>query len=345
MRDSIFVLQYDTDYMTDVKRHPDYVMGEDYIYEGEKFNEQLREIIPQHPALSGKQIKFYQKPETIISDLIQYHDEVLGVLNFCDDYADRIQLYKIPSLFDIYGIPYSGYTTTHLILGENKFYCYSLAKQLGINVPDTILCTKHNLVDVKFKKFPLFVKPNDGGGSEGVEFENVVSSKDQLLAFGNKMLAKYGEIVISEFLPGDEVTLGILRHGDQITVLTPRLMHFKGFADTQKVWTSTLKWDHHPKPGPRELTYTPLNGNIAVKEKLIADSIALFQMMECKDFARVDWKYDAKGVPKFLDFNECPNITEESAFYWCLTHSGLSLKDLIFAVIDNLLRATKTGKD
>ncbi len=344
MRDSIFVLLYDTDYMTDVKSHPEYHIPEFYVQEGEKFNQQLKEIILKHPALSDKQIKFYQKPETLITDFLHCHDEVMGVLNFCDDYADRIALFKIPSLFEMYGIPYSGYTTKNLILADNKFYCYSLAKQLGINVPETFLCTKFNFHELKIKKFPVFVKPNVGGGSEGVEFENVIFTKDQLVAFGNKMLAKYDEILISEFLPGDEVTIGIMRHEDQIITLTPRLMHYKGFPETQKVWTSTLKWDHHPKPSPQELIKTPLNGNLAVKEKLIADSITIFKMLECKDIARLDWKYNSKGVLYFLDFNENPNITEESAFYWCLTHSGLSLKDVIFAVIDNLLRAIKTGR-
>jgi D-alanine-D-alanine ligase len=345
MRDSIFVLLYDTDYMTDVKSHPDYSIPEFYVQEGEKFNQQLKEIIPLHPALSDKQVNFYQKPETLIADLDHYQNDVRGVLNFCDDYADRVALFKLPSLFEMYGIPYSGYTTRNLVLLENKFYCYSLAKQLGINVPETFLCTKYNFHELNIKKFPVFVKPNEGGGSEGVEFENVVFSKDELFAFGNKMLAKYGEIVISEFLPGDEVTIGFMRDGDQIITLTPRLMHFKGFTDNQKVWTSTLKWDHHPKPGPRELIKTELDGNLAAKKKLITDSLTIFQMMECKDTARIDWKYDANGVLKFLDFNENPNITEESAFYWCLTHSGRSLKDVIFAVIDNLIRAIKTGKN
>ncbi len=344
MQDLIFVLLYDTDYMANEKAHPDYFLPASYAQEGEKLNTQLREIILQHPGLSGKNIKFYQKPEELISDVIQHQDEIMGILNFCDDYGDRTALFKIPALFEMYGIQYSGYTTRNLILAENKFYSFSLVKQLGIKVPDTFLCTKYNFHDLKINKFPVFVKPNDGGGSEGVEIENVILSKDQLVDFGNKMLAKYDEIVISEFLPGDEVTIGVIRHRDQIIPLTPRLMQYKGFTDIQKVWTATLKWDHHSKPGPRELVKLELDGKLDVKEKLIADSIKIFQMMECKDFARIDWKFDAKGTPKFLDFNENPMITEESAFYWCLTHKGLSLKDLIFTVIDNLLRAIETGK-
>ncbi len=345
MQDLIFVLLYDTDYMANEKYHPDYILHEGYVHEGEKLNNQLKEIILQHPGISGKRVKFYQHPESMISDLMHFHDEALGVLNFCDDYADRIALFKIPSLFEIYGIPFSGYTTKNLVLAENKFYCYSLAKQLGINVPETYLVTRHNVQDLKIEKFPVFVKPNDGGGSEGVELENVILSNDQLSAFIHKILTKYDEIVVSEYLPGEEVTIGIIRHEDQIIPLTPRLMQYKGFTDTQKVWTSTLKWDHHPKPGPRELIKTELDGKIAVKEKLITDSIKLFNMMECKDFARIDWKFDAKGTLNFLDFNENPMITEESAFYWSLTHKGLSLKDLIFVVIDNLLRVIKTGRN
>ncbi len=344
MQDLVYVLLYDTDYLTDEKAHPDYVLPEGYAQEGIRFNKQLSELILKHPALAGKQVKFYQKPEAIISDILQYHEEILGVLNFCDDYGDRTALFKIPSLFEIYGIPFSGYTTKNLILAENKFYCYSLAKQLGINVPDTILCTKLNFADVKFKKYPVFVKPNDGGGSEGVEFDNVIMSEDKLKAFGNKMLQKYDEIVISEYLPGDEVTLGIIRHGNQIIPLTPRLMQYKGFKDTQKVWTSTLKWDHHPKPGPTELVKTELDGSLASTKKLVAESIKIFQMMACKDFARIDWKFDSKGVPKFLDFNENPMITEESGFYWCLVHKGFTLQDLVFAVIDNLLEASKMAR-
>jgi D-alanine-D-alanine ligase len=344
MQDIVYVLLYDTDYMAHVNAHPGYILSKDYIEEGERFNRQLTDLIPHHPGLVGKQIKFYQKPKSFISDLIQYHEEVLGILNFCDDYAERSALFKIPSLFEIYGIPYSGYTTKNLILAENKFYCYNLAKQLGIKVPATVLCTKYNFKDLKINKFPVFVKPNDGGGSEGIDFVNVVHSREQLDIFGQEMLGKYGEIVISEFLPGDEVTIGIMRRGEEIIPLTPRLMHYKGFQDVPKVWTAELKWDHHPKPGPNELEKTEFNGNTAITERLIADSIKIFHMMECKDFARLDWKFDATGVLKFLDFNENPMITEESGFYWCLAHKGFTLQDLIFAVIDNLLQANKVQR-
>jgi len=342
MRDLIFVLLYDTDYMADKESHPAYLLTEDYIEEGKKFNSQMRDIIPRHQGLAGKEIRFYQKPESLISDLVQDHDDVLGILNFCDDYAERNALFKITSLFEIYDIPFSGYTTKNLILAENKFYCYSLAKQIGINVPETYFCSKYNYRDIKIKKFPVFVKPNDGGGSEGVDFTNVIYSQDQLDAFSQEMLAKYDEIVISEFVPGDEITLGILRHGNEIIPLTPRLMHFKEFQNLPKVWTATLKWDHHPKSGSRELVKTEFNGNLAVREKLITDSIKIFQMIECKNFARIDWKFDDSGVLKFLDFNENPMISEESAFYWCLLHKGLTLNDLVFAVIDNLLGAIET---
>jgi D-alanine-D-alanine ligase len=223
---------------------------------------------------------------------------------------------------------------------HNKFYSYSIAKELGINVPETHFCTKANAYDVHVTRFPVIVKPNDQGGSEGIEFRNVVYDQVQLATLVQDVTGKYGEAIIQEFLPGNEVTIGVFRHGDDLVPTEPRMSQFRNFGNDPAILAGCMKW--HLDEGNREIIKTTFDGDPATKEQLIGDTMRFFKTFDCKDFARADWKQDTNGTYRFIDLNENPGYYSTSLFRWCLEKKGLCFKDLVFAIIDNILASIET---
>jgi D-alanine-D-alanine ligase len=51
-----------------------------------------------------------------------------------------------------------------------------------------------------------------------------------------------------------------------------------------------------------------------LEARLQQDAIAVYQKLECKDFARVDFRVDVKGQPWFLEINPLPTFAPDGTF-------------------------------
>jgi len=341
MKHAIFILLYDTAYMRDyIKRYPgkDVILTQEYIKKTDDLNNELIQMVQQYPGTARFNLKFYTQPFKFIKDFVRQSKNVAGVLNFCDDHTDQTALLSISALFEMFGVPCSGFTTRSLMTSHNKFYSCSVVKELGINVPETHFCTKHNVRDMHITRFPVIIKPIDEGGSEGIDFCNVVHDQNQLTSIVNDITSKYGDAIVQEFLPGSEVTIGVFRHGNEIIPTEPRMSRFINFDDVPAIIASNVKWHLDKK---HEVVISTFDGDKTIKEQLINDTIRIFKTFNCRDFARVDWKQDANGVYRFIDYNENPGYYSTSLFRWCLVNKGLTFPDLIHAIIDNLIARIK----
>ncbi|HME52671.1 MAG TPA: hypothetical protein VKM55_10670 [Candidatus Lokiarchaeia archaeon] len=342
-KDLIYVLLYDTRYMLDYKanhpeKYPDTMV--DYVADSVQINEEIKNIVLEHPKLDPQKVRFYTDPYLLMADLVKDHVRVKGILNFCDDFTDRVELWSIPSVFEIYKLPFSGYAAKGLLLSHNKFHSYSIAKQMGVPVPKSYYVMQDTVDDLHVEAFPVLVKPNNEGGSEGISFKSLAHDEAELQDILSEMLKSFKELIVCDYLPGNELTIGIMRHEDEVIPLTLKILQFVNFGEDPAIYTCDYKWDE-TLLGDKQLVVKPFDGDPAIKEQVVSDSVKLFKVFECKDFARIDWKCDEYGQPKFLDFNENPMFGIDSSFLYCLEHAGYTRRDLFNVIIDNLLLATR----
>src|ERR1051325_9601619 len=76
---------------------------------------------------------------------------------------------KLQGYFDTLGIPYTGCDAATSALTFNKRYTTAVAAFSGINVAKSVLLIKNSFGSpeevIRNLKFPVFVKPNNGGSS------------------------------------------------------------------------------------------------------------------------------------------------------------------------------------
>jgi D-alanine-D-alanine ligase len=341
-KDLIFVLLYDIRYMAIHRiNHPENYSEtmDDFAGDSAHLNDEIKAAVLANPKIDPKTVRFYTDPYVLIRAVVKNHDRVKAVLNFCDDFNDRVELMSIPLFFEMYKLPFSCYAAKGLFLSHDKFHSYSIARSLGIPVPKSYFVTQDATEDLDVESFPVIVKPNNAGGSEGISFKSFARDKDQLGDIVTSMLKSFKELIVCDYLPGDELTLGLLKHEAVLIPLTLKSMRFENFGDNPAIYTYDIKWDENVL-GEKELIVKPFGGDPAIKDKIVADSTKLFKVLGCKDFARVDWKCDENGQPRFIDFNENPMYGKDSSFLYCLEQAGYTRRDLFNAIIDNTLLAT-----
>ena len=140
--------------------------------------------------------------------------------------------------------------------------------------------------------FPFIVKPCNGGSSVGFE---IVRSAEE---WGK--LTPSEDLLCEEYLPGREYSVAVW----QGRALPPIEIRPRG---------GVYDYAHKYEPGAsEELCPAPLSApRLAFLQDL---ALLSFGALGLRDFARVDFKEDARGIPCFLEANTLPGMTATSLF-------------------------------
>jgi D-alanine-D-alanine ligase len=146
---------------------------------------------------------------------------------------------------------------------------------------------------------PLFAKPVAEGTGKGIGPTSKITDRGALGQVCDELLAKYRQPVLVEtFLPGREMTVGILGTGDAARVLGTMevLLGPKAEPDV---------YSYTNKERSEELVDYRRGDPQADAEVRRAEEVALgaWRALGCRDGGRIDLRSDAHGEPNFLEVN------------------------------------------
>lgn len=203
---------------------------------------------------------------------------------------------QVPALLDAYQIPYTFSDPLVLSLTLHKAMTKRVIRDLGLPTPDFRLVTEESDADQVDLPFPLFAKPVAEGTGKGINSASKIRERHELLSVCRDLLCTYQQPVLVEtFLPGRELTVGVLGTGAASRVLGVMEVILKDEGEAG--WYS-----YHEKE----------NWRASVKYRLVSDitalkaanaALALWKGIGGRDAGRVDLRVDEKGVPNLLEVN------------------------------------------
>jgi D-alanine-D-alanine ligase len=141
-------------------------------------------------------------------------------------------------------------------------------------------------------RYPLFVKPSSEGSSMGVTAKSLCRNEAELTEAVARV-RQYGPVLIEEFLPGNEYTVGIVG-GKVIGV-----MQVVPKTDQENFFYSIeVKRDYE-----RQVEY-----RIVDEPRVAAVALAIWNAFGLRDVARVDVRCDRDGLPNFVEVNPLPGV-------------------------------------
>lgn len=220
---------------------------------------------------------------------------------------------KIQGLLDILNKKYTGSTTTSSAVSMDKELTKKIAVSEGILVPKTYKIDEIGLI----KKFPIVVKPVLEGSSVGIYICNEIKEIEEAI---NKLKGK--ELVIEEFIKGEELTVGVLS-GEAFGVLkiTPK----KGLYDYNSKYTK----------GMTEYEYPAKIDNNHYKKAMEYATI-IHNSLKMKGVSRSDFIL-SEGKIYFLEVNSCPGMTETSLVPKLATLKGYTFDDLVKKILEEVI--------
>lgn len=216
---------------------------------------------------------------------------------------------RLQGLLDILGIPYVGSGHLGSAIAMDKDISKKILSYHGIPTPRWI-CVRDKDIDWDWEDFPAVVKPSDQGSSVGLY---IVNSPEQLKDAVKECLKLTKKVLVEEFIDGVDVTVGILMGKPLPPIeIRPR----KGVYDYESKYTKGMT------------EYVFLEDDKLIEE-LQDLALKVFEVLELKDLARIDFRVSKEGKAYFLEANTIPGMTELSLFPMACQKAGIGFERMV----------------
>ena len=239
---------------------------------------------------------------------------------------------KIQGYLDCLHIPYTSSSSVNSAVMSNKYYTNVVASQNGISVAKSLKLYKHNnnLIESKENiisklKLPLFIKPNNGGSSIGI---NKVTHVDEIIKSLEIAFNEDNEVLVEEFIDGREFSVGVFKFNGDILV----------FPITEIISENTF-FNFEAKYEGQCKKITPAIIDKIVSDKLIDASTKIYKIFDCMGVVRIDYIYnDSMNEPFMLEINPIPGQSSNHSIIIKQVYAmGWTLKDFYSMIIEEFL--------
>lgn len=260
------------------------------------------------------------------------------IINLCESFGDKSEYESnIAAAYELLGIAFTGNGSRALTLCQDKFQAKSILMSHGLPTAKARLVT---IVDqVVGLRFPLIVKPNAEDASLGVRPDSVVRDGKRLRERVQKILDTYKEpALVEEYIEGREFNVAVMG-GETVEALPVSEIDFSAMPPgLPHIVSYEAKWfeDHElylktPPVCPAPIVET-------VRARLQEYAVKAFEVMGCRDYARVDFRMNEDGDIFILEVNPNPDISLNAGYVRALTAAGLDYPTFWSRMIENALR-------
>ncbi len=273
-------------------------------------------------------------PRAMLTRLGQFNSSGLRVdvvFNLAEGFGGRNREAWAPILLEMAEIPAIGSDALSLSLSLDKAWANRWMAAAGVPVAaqTTMASSGEARQAVLPAPFPLFVKPRWEGTAKGIRMSSKVTSRGALVTEVERIVSDYEQPALVEaFVPGAEYTVTLIGNDPPqvLPVLQRALECETGIGLHALEGPGALPLE----AGGPALDHATTGVLESILEARLAElSLRAFEVFECQDFARVDFRLDAAGEPVFLEINPLPTFAPDGSFGILAELEGCSLSEML----------------
>ena len=228
-------------------------------------------------------------------------------------------------LLDVMGMPYTGSGALASYRAMDKGESKALFLQKRVPTPSGLAFGKQDLgrflADVRGQlSLPLVAKPRDAGSTLGV---HIVRDADELERAARSIVAEFKTLLVEAFIPGRELTVGVLRiDGRHVALPIVEVRSPGGFFDYEAKYTDGIA---------EFLTPAPLDDEVT--EAVQSDAVRAHEALGCYGYSRVDVRLTDENAPFVLEVNSLPGMTPMSDLPRSAQAAGITYEDLVVRML------------
>ncbi|MEW5962463.1 MAG: methyltransferase domain-containing protein [Pseudomonadota bacterium] len=274
--------------------------------------ETIRRLKDALSELPGYKFRYLDNHKTLERDLTGLRADL--VFNLCDEGLnnDPFKELHVPAMLEALGLPYTGGGPGCLAACYDKGLVRAVAMTLDVPVPLETYVRPGDQGATLPSVFPALLKPNFGDSSQGITRDAVVHNERALLDYLERLRTQFPKrpVLVQEFLTGAEYSVSLIGNPDQGLRALPILeVDFSGLGEgLPRILGYESKWEPD-SPYWTQIRYKETALSEIAQQQLVEHSTRLFERLGCRDYARFDFRADARGEIKLLEVNPNPG--------WC----------------------------
>jgi len=234
----------------------------------------------------------------------------------------------IQSLLELKGIKYTGSDVLASSLGMNKSISKIMFNHFDVRTPKWFIVDKTstdiNLIKEKIEKFfgyPCVIKPNDEGSTLGL---TICKNQDEVEKGINFSFEYSNVAMVEEYIPGRELTVSVI---DKVPMPVLEIKPKHGFYDYEAKYTDGMSEYEVPANLPEDIAL-----------QLQQQALLAYQAIGCKDYSRIDFRFNDKNEFYCLEVNTLPGMTSHSLVPKAAKAVGISFEELIDRITKSALK-------
>lgn len=259
------------------------------------------------------------------------------VFNICEGARGRSREAQAPAVCELFDQLYTFCDPLTAALTLDKGLTKRVVRDAGLRTPEFLQVESLGDLDRLTLPFPLFAKPIAEGTGKGIDESSIVRDRAALERVCKSLLAEHHQpVLIEEFLPGRETTVGIVGTGHEARALGVMEVVLLDSAE-KGVYSLHNKENWHGR-----VQYKLMEPG-RFSDECAELSLAAYRLLGCRDGGRVDVRADAQGRPHFLEVNPLAGLTPEYSDLPILNDLiGRSYAQLIGDIVDSAMKRSGT---
>ena len=244
----------------------------------------------------------------------------------------------VPSLCEFWGVPYTGSDPLTLAICLDKGRAKEILAYHRIPTAEFTVATGGQRLD-GIPPLPVVVKPVHEGSSKGITQASLCRTRAEVGRAVGLVWKRYRQpALVERWLPGREFTCAILGNGSSARVLPVVELDFDVLPPgTAPLYSYEAKWIWDTPERPLAIFRCPAPVPRGLARQIERTVLAAYRVLRCRDWARIDIRCDARGIPHVLEVNPLPGVLPDPAMNSCFPKAaraaGLDYGSMIRAVL------------
>lgn len=245
---------------------------------------------------------------------------------------------QVPALLEAWNIPCTFSDPLTCALTLHKALAKRVVRDAGVPTPRFAVVELPEQISGVALTYPLFAKPLAEGTGKGIDARSKINDRVELESICRKLLDDFNQpVLVEEFLPGREFTVGIVGTGPKARSLGVAEIVLNATAEAE-VYSYVNKEECETRVEYRLLA----DPTLAARCEDVA--LRAWRALLCRDGGRIDLRCNARGEPEFLEVNPLAGLhPEHSDLPILCTLRGIAYDELLAAIIASAAERVSAG--
>jgi D-alanine-D-alanine ligase len=289
------------------------------------------------------QLGYRSEMVPLFHDFIDFIDRIKGghydiLVNLCEGFKDRPLMESyVAGVYELLDISYTGNPARTLSLCQNKYLTKLVLLGAGLPTPAGQLAS--SVEELNYNEFPAIVKPNNEDASLGIYPQSVVHNQAELQSQVAKVISTYNQpALVEQFIHGREFNVAVMDLEQPVALPVSEIDFSTVPEGYPHICSYEAKWFEGHVLYNTTIPKCPAPITDEQRRALQSIAVQAFKLMNCRDYARVDFRMSSAGQIYILEVNPNPDISLNAGYVRALRAAQIDYADFWNKIILKTLR-------